>query len=241
MTTSDDNVTGLTPDQLRQINRLATMAQMVAGLAHELNNSLQVVGGLVELLGDGAGLPPDAQVRVRKIGGQTEKASSAIRQVLAYARESQAAAGRSDLGAVAGKALALRAYHLERARIAVRTDLPSPPVLVQGDERTVLQIVLNLILNAEDALAGQPRRELRLTVDRNAAVGTITVADTGHGIEDGIRVRIFEPFFTTRRGERAVGLGLPVARQLAAHAGGQVQLRDTAPGATTFVVELPLA
>jgi C4-dicarboxylate-specific signal transduction histidine kinase len=113
-------------------------------------------------------------------------------------------------------------------------------VLVHGDERTVLQIVLNLILNAEDALAGQPRRELRLIVDRNAAVGTLTVADTGHGVEDGIRVRIFEPFFTTR-GERAVGLGLPVAGQLAAHAGGQVQLRDTAPGATTFVVELPLA
>jgi len=239
MTISGDNLTGLTPDQLRRINRLATMAQMVAGLAHELNNSLQVVGGLVELLGDG--LPPDAQARVTKIGGQTDKASSAIRQVLAYARESEAASVRSDLGAVIEKALSLRRYQLGRINIAVRTDLPAPPVVVRSDERTVQQILLNLILNAEDALAGQPRRELRLTVGRDAAFGTIIVADTGHGVEDALRERIFEPFFTTRRGERAVGLGLPVARQLAAQAGGDVRLRESAPGLTTFVVELPLA
>ena len=115
-------------------------------------------------------------------------------------------------------------------------------MLVQGDERTVLQIVLNLILNAEDALAGQPRRELRLTVGRDAAVGTITVADTGHGVEDGIRACA-----SSSRSSRRAAVSVPSVLDCRLPASSprmpavRCTLRDAAPGATTFVVELPLA
>jgi len=127
----DDDVNappGLQPAQLRQINRLATAARMVASLAHELNNSLQVVSGLVELLGDRADIPADAIARIRKIGGQADKAGGAIRQVVDYTREAGERAGTVDLSALAEQVLALRRYNLGRAGITATAELPSNPV-----------------------------------------------------------------------------------------------------------------
>jgi len=239
----DDDVNapaGLLPAQLRQINRLATTARMVASLAHELNNSLQVVSGLVELLGDRTDIPADAVARIQKIGGQAVKAGGAIRQVVNYTREAGHAVGTVDLPALAEQVLALRRYNLGRAGITATADLPSSPVTITGDDRAVLQVLLNLVLNAEEALAMQPQRQLRIAVGRENDAIRITVSDTGHGVPEALRERIFEPFFTTRTVERAIGLGLPVARALAGESGGQLTLQDAGPGTTTFVVVWPI-
>ena len=229
----------LGPAQWGQINRLATAARMVAGLAHELNNSLQVVSGLVELLGDRPDIPPDAVTRIQRIGGQAEKATVAIRQVLGYTREFGPETTSVDLAAAAEQALALRRYQLGRAGISATVEAPSIPVTVPGDDRALLQVLLNLVLNAEDALAQEPVRGLRVTVQRQGARARLVVRDTGHGVPEELRGRIFEPFFTTRAGERSVGLGLPVARLIAARHGGQVSLGASSPGATEFVLDLP--
>jgi signal transduction histidine kinase len=227
---------GLDLAQLRQINRLATAARMVASLAHELNNSLQVVSGLVELLGDRTDVPAEALARIQKIGGQADKATAAIRQVIAYTRELGQETGAVNLSALAEQALALRRYNLGRAGITVTADLPPEPVIITGDGRAVLQVLLNLVLNAEEALANHPQRQLRIGVRRENGAIRLAVSDTGHGVPDALRERIFEPFFTTRTGERVVGLGLPVARALAGQSGGQLTLHDAGPGTTTFVV-----
>jgi signal transduction histidine kinase len=229
----------LSPARLGQLNRLATAARMIAGLAHELNNSLQVVGGLVELLADRPELPPDAAARIAKIGAQTDKATAAIRQVLGYTRESAADQAKVELAGVVERALALRGYNLGRAGIAVAADLPAG-VHVRGDERRVLQIVLNLVLNAEDALAGQGRKDLWIDAAIRGERVELQVRDSGPGVPAEIRDQIFEPFFSTRADSRAVGLGLPVARGLAAELGGSVSLASGEPGETTFVVDLPL-
>jgi signal transduction histidine kinase len=230
---------GLGPAQLRQINRLATAARMVAGLTHELNNSLQVVSGLVELLGDRVDIPPDAVGRIQKIGGQAEKASGAIRQVLTYTREGGPQTGSLHLAPLVEHALALRRYNLGRAGITVTTDLSGASATFAGDGADVLQVLLNLVLNAEEALANQPIRQLRIEAGRDNGGLRLSVRDTGHGVPEALRLRIFEPFFTTRSGERAVGLGLPVARALAAHSGGQLTLHDPGPETTTFAVTWP--
>lgn len=230
----------LSPARLQQMNRLATAARMIAGLAHELNNSLQVVGGLVELLANHPELPPDAAARIKKIGAQTDKATAAIRQVLGYTREPGADHAHVELAGLVGRALALRHYNLGRAGIAVAADVPVG-VRVCGDEKRVLQIVLNLLLNAEDALAGQSRRDLRLAAAVSGDCVALKVGDSGPGVDAAIRDRIFEPFFTTRADPRAVGLGLPVARGLAAELGGAVTLASGEPGQTTFVLDLPVA
>lgn len=235
----DDDVNaagGLLPAQLRQINRLATAARMVASLAHELNNSLQVVSGLVELLGDRTDMPADAVARIEKIGGQADKAGGAIRQVLNYTREMAPAVGLVNLSALSEQVLALRRYNLGRAGIAATAVVPATAITIKGDDRAVMQVLLNLVLNAEEALAKQSQRQLRIAVERENGVTRILVSDTGHGVPEALRDRIFEPFFTTRTGERAVGLGLPVARALAGECGGQLTLQDAGPGTTTFVV-----
>ena len=117
--------------------------------------------------------------------------------------------------------------------------MPPQPVTITGDGRMVLQVMLNLVLNAEEALANQPQRHLRIGVGRENGTIRLAVSDTGQGVPDGLRERIFEPFFTTRTGERVVGLGLPVARALAGQSGGQLTLHDAGPGTTTFVVTWP--
>jgi C4-dicarboxylate-specific signal transduction histidine kinase len=238
MSQVSDGVGALKAAQLGQLNRLATSARLVAGLAHELNNSLQVVGGLVELLADHTEVPPDVAARIRKIGAQADKATSTIRQVLGYTREGVAGQARTDVAAAVERALALRRYNLGRAGIAVTSQL-SPGLVAGADERGLIQIVLNLVLNAEDALADQPRRNLDITADLVDGHVRMTVRDTGHGVGDDIRDRIFEPFFTTRTDARAVGLGLPVAQAIATGSGGSLRLTDGQAGSTTFVVELP--
>jgi C4-dicarboxylate-specific signal transduction histidine kinase len=240
MSQGSGGMAALTAGQLGQLNRLATSARLVAGLAHELNNSLQVVSGLVELLADHTEVAPDVAARIRKIGAQADKATSTIRQVLGYTREGVAEQPRADVAAAVERALTLRRYNLGRAGIAVTSQVPAG-LAVRAEERGLVQIVLNLVLNAEDALAAQARKDLHIVGDLVAGRVRVTVSDTGHGVGDDIRDRIFEPFFTTRTDARAVGLGLPVAAEMATGYGGSLVLADGTAGSTTFVVELPAA
>jgi two-component system C4-dicarboxylate transport sensor histidine kinase DctB len=230
----------LDASQLAQINRLTTIARFVSGLAHELNNSLQVMGGLVELLADRTDVPPDAAVRIQKIGGQADRASGVIREVLTFARDSDWEAGAADLGGVVDRALALRRYQLGRAGIAVTWDRrPHESFRVAGEDRALEQVVLNLLVNAEEALEGQAERRVSLTLARAAGRVQLAVSDTGPGVPKELRETIFEPFFTTRSSSsRAVGLGLTVGAAVAAAHGGQLTLEGRGPGAT-FVLALP--
>lgn len=237
--TADHDPAAMDAARLLQINRLATSARLVAGMAHELNNALQVVGGLVELLGDRADIPPDAVERIHKIGRQAEKSSGAIRHVLAYTRDGAGHAGRVNLCALVAQALALRGYPIGRAGITASADVPSAPVEVDADSRSVLQILLNLVVNAEEALANQPHRTLTIAVRQDGGATRLSVSDSGHGVPDALAERIFEPFFTTRSSAGTVGLGLPVARTLAQQSGGDLSLETSGTGTTTFVVRWP--
>lgn len=232
----------LDPPQLTRLNRLATMARLVAGLAHELNNTLQVVSGLVELLADRPDLPPDAVARLQKIGGQADKATTAIRQVLGYTRETTGTdVGVVDLAAVVDQVLALRRYQLGRLGITVSVDRPETiKTQVRGDERQLAQALLNLVMNAEEALSGYSDRRLRIALAPAEGAIQVHVEDSGPGVPPDIRSRIFEPFFTTRSSDRAVGLGLPVSQVLVQAHGGNLWLSSNAPGAA-FVMEVPLA
>jgi C4-dicarboxylate-specific signal transduction histidine kinase len=229
----------LDSNELARINRLTTIARFVSGLAHELNNALQVMGGLVELLADRADLPADVAVRIQKIGGQADRASGVIRQLLAFVREPGMDGGPIDLGLVVDRALALRRYQLGRAGVSVSWTRPRESYRVPGQERALEQVIVNLLVNCEEALEGQAERRLSLSLARVAGGVQFSVSDSGHGVPAEIRERIFEPFFTTRNSERAIGLGLTVGAAVAQSHGGRLTLAESAPGATTFVLELP--
>jgi signal transduction histidine kinase len=227
--------------RLEQINALATVARMVAALAHELNNSLQVIGGLVELLADRPDLPVDAAIRIHGIGEQTDRASALIRQVLGYARDSGSRATPTDLGALVDRAVAFRAPSLARSGVTVDWTREADEVVrVSANEGRLQQVVTSLLLNAEEAVSGQSCRRVRLVLTRAAGIARLSVADSGPGVPEALRARIFDPFFTTRASAGAIGLGLTASAAIAAAHGGRLWLDDAGPGAT-FVFELPLA
>jgi signal transduction histidine kinase len=231
----------LTPEQLLLINRLALQARLVSGMAHELNNSLQVMSGLVELLSDRTDLPEDVRSRVEKIGAQAERAGGVVRQVLASTREDLGERRDVDVAAVIDRALALRRYQLGRAGVEVSWDgAPGSRCYIRGDERQLQQLFLNLLVNAEEALAGANPRALRLTLDCREGLVRCLVEDTGPGVPADSATRIFEPFFTTRLSERNVGLGLTAAAAIAAAHGGRLSVENRTGGAT-FVLELPVS
>ena len=229
----------LDPDRLLRINRLATVAGLVAGLAHELNNSLQVVGGMVELLGDRQDLPADVVVRLQRIGGQTDKAVAAIHRVLGFSRDGAPESRKVNLSVVVDQVLSLRSYRLGRNGIMVTVDKGSELFEVRAVERQLVQAVLNLVLNAEEALAGQPQREVRVALTRAGAMAQLQVQDSGPGVAAEFAERIFEPYFTTKSAAGAVGLGLPATRAIASRLGGRLFLGASGPG-PSFVLELPL-
>ena len=231
----------LTPEQLRQINRLALEARFVSGMAHELNNSMQVMSGLVELLVDRPDLPDEVRSRLQKIGGQIDRASAVVRQVLTYTRDEGRAPGLLDMGALVDRAIGLRRYRLGRAGVEVLWDREAVRgCFVRGDDRQLQQVVLNLLVNAEEAMTGAAERRLRVSVEPAPPNVRVAVSDTGPGVPPELRVRIFEPFFSTRLSDRNVGLGLTASANIAAAHEGRLSLEERGTGAT-FVLELPAA
>ncbi len=234
----DTSIGPLTPEQLAQINRLATVARFVSALAHELNNSLQVMGGLIELLAERDDLPQDALLRIERIGAHADQAGGKIKQVVSFVRAPAASPARVDLAAIVDRALVLRSYELERAGIRTVRAVTTELFAVRGSARDLEQAVLNLLANAQEALAAAETRELRIGMTRIDRRVRLSVTDTGPGVPSELRQRIFEPFFTTHPASGAVGLGLTVAAHTAAAHAGRLSLLDQGPGAT-FVLDLP--
>ena len=228
-------------DDLVTLNRSATVARVVAGVFHELNNSLQVIGGLAELLQDAPGTPPAVADGLRRIHGQNAKASLAIADVMAFSRQKPDERGRVSMREVATRAVSLRTFAIGRARLTIVYAPPKTGVVdVQGFANLLLQAVLNLIVNAEQALAGQQDGTIRVELETPAGWVVVRVSDNGPGIDPDVAERLFEPFVTTRSREESSGLGLAVARQIAEEHGGTLTLESASAGAS-FALRLPSA
>jgi len=219
-----------------------------AGTAHDINNLLMVVVGCAELALTDATLQPATRQQVRDIVSAGERAGLLTRQLLTGGRPSTASAAVVDATLVLQEAEALISRLVgPRVRLVLSAAAPCP---VRASASQLEQIVVNLALNARDAMPGGG--ELTISVDpgrptdamRAAASppprASISVADTGAGIDPAIRDRMFEAFVTTRPGH-GLGLGLAVVRATVAQLGGDIHM-TTAPGSgTTFTVDLPRA
>lgn len=230
----------LTPDDYVVLNRSATIARLLSGVAHEVNNALQVIGGSVELLDDVL-LPEQARVRIGRIRTQHDRAATVVHNLMTFARERPDGVARVPLRELLTRAVGLRAYAAGRAGLRIDLGLPEGQALhVLGNAMALQQAVLNLIANAEQALAGVPDGTIRVELVGEAGVLAVRVADNGPGVPPALREQVFEPFFTTRPRTEAVGLGLTAAREVARRAGGSLTLEETAVGAS-FVLRLPTA
>jgi signal transduction histidine kinase len=223
------------------LNRLATIARLVAGAAHEVNNALQVIGGSAELLQNRTDLPEPVQKTLTRIRDQATRAASAMTGVVALSRaQTDSGTQLVDLCGVATRAVELRRYAIGRADLAVQLDVASMPQLVTGHQLHLLQAALNLIQNAEQALAPRRSGRIRVAVVEDGNFVVLRVADDGPGVPPGDAERIFQPFVTSMPRPESTGLGLPVAREIAVAHRGSLDLETVATGAS-FRLRIPKA
>jgi two-component system NtrC family sensor kinase len=239
-----------TQAQLLQAEKLSAIGQLVAGVAHELNNPLTSVIGYAQLLEeemreavDGTGSRPGASVLkdLRRIAEESERAARIVRNLLAFARRQAAERSPQDVADLFSRVLALRSYELRLNSIQVTTafDAGLPPVVADGSQ--LQQALLNLLLNAEQAMRGRDARRLEVGAryDEPAGAVELYIRDSGHGIEHANLMRIFDPFFTTREVGEGTGLGLSICYGIVRDHGGQILVDSRVNVGTTFSVLLP--
>jgi signal transduction histidine kinase len=232
-----------TPGQtdLLTLNRAATVARLLAGVAHEVNNALQVIGGTTELLQTTPGLPPSIADGLQRIAVQNARAATAIQEVMIFARQKMEGAARTNLREIATRSVALRGFAIGRARLSITVDAPATGRFYVNGNAALLQLaLLNLIVNAEQALAGRPGGAIRVELEESPGYVVLRVSDNGPGIEGAAMDEVFDSFFTTRSRDEASGLGLAVARLAAEQCGGTLTLKAQDAGAC-FEMRLPAA
>ena len=229
------------PEHHLTLNRLATIARLVAGAAHEVNNALQVIGGSAELLQNRTDLPEPVQKTLSRIRDQAARAASAMTGVVALSRaQPDGATYLVDMCDIATRAVELRRYSIGRADLTVQLDVPSAPQLVVGHRLHLLQAALNMIQNAEQALAPRRAGRIRVEVVEHGDQIVLRVADDGPGVAPADADRIFQPFVTSQPRPESTGLGLPVAREIASAHRGSLELEPVATGAS-FRLSVPKA
>ena len=229
------------PEHHLTLNRLATIARLVAGAAHEVNNALQVIGGSAELLQNRTDLPEAVQKTLTRIRDQAARAASAMTGVVALSRaQPDGATYLVDLCDVATRAVELRRYSIGRADLTVQLDVPPEPQFVTGQRLHLLQVALNMIQNAEQALTPRRSGRIRVEVVADGEHVVLRVSDDGPGVPPADAERIFQPFVTTSPRPESTGLGLPVSREIAEAHRGSLELEPSETGAS-FRLRVPKA
>jgi two-component system NtrC family sensor kinase len=217
--------------------KMAAFGLLAAGIAHEVGNPLTSVSSLVQLLRR-HGEDPYTLHKLALIDGQLQRIRATLRELVQFSRPADGAPGRVSLREVLEEALNIAKYYKRGGR---RIEAPAmPPDLppLHGVRDQLVQVFLNLILNALDAAAPRPDGRVELSVRRRGQGVEVAIHDNGTGIDPEHTGRLFQPYFTTK--EHGTGLGLFVTRKLVAGHGGTVSF-DSLPGqGTTFTVSLPL-
>ncbi len=228
-------------EALHQSEKLNALGGLLAGVAHELNNPLSVVVGQSQLLEETVE-DPSIRQRAAVIGKSANRCSRIIKTFLAMARQSAPERREVDINDVIWSALDVMGYALRSADVELSCALAEDPPPVWGDADQLTQVAMNLIVNAEQAMASQSApRKLSLTTMYDAENDDVCIAveDSGPGIPAELRKRIFEPFFTTKEVGAGTGIGLAVSRGIVEAHRGEVTLDSAAGKGARFMVRLP--
>ncbi|MGB2202695.1 MAG: ATP-binding protein [Pseudooceanicola atlanticus] len=224
---------------LVQAGKLSALGQMSAGLSHELNQPLMAIRQFAE---NGAlfldrGKTDTARANLSRIEELSGRMGRIIRNLRAFARQESEPARRVDVAQVIATALEMTEARLAKDAITLHWTAPDTPVPALAGEVRLVQVLVNLITNAADAMAGTERRELTLSVT-DTPRPTIRVADTGPGIAQP--ERIFDPFYSTKEvgASEGMGLGLSISYGMVQSFGGAIQGRNREDGGAVFTVEL---
>ena len=227
--------------QVVQSERLAAMGQMIGGVAHELNNPLTSILGVSELLQDN-----ETNESVRKqlvmLQQQARRAAEIVQNLTYFSRPPAPGKSSINLADVVERTLNLHAYSLRKNNITV--DFLREPNLPHalGDPHQLMQVFLNLILNAEQAIReARDRGTIRIRLGKTTNTVWVSFQDDGHGIPPETLPSIFDPFYTTKRPGRGTGLGLSICKAVMKEHNGTVEAENAQGGGAIFTVGLPVA
>ena len=227
-------------DQLVQAEKMSAMGQLIAGVAHDLNNPLASVVGFAEFLSERPEVPPQLREPVSIIREEAERASGIVKNLLGFVRKQERQRRPTPLQPLLDATLGLLRNELMAAQVDARLeigpDLPLPVV----DPNQIQQVFVNLIHNAIQAIAATGRPgTVRVTAHRWREGVALDVVDDGPGMTESLAAQVFDPFFTTKPEGQGTGLGLSVSQGIVTDHGGRITLSTCEGSGSTFTVYLP--
>jgi signal transduction histidine kinase len=227
--------------QVVQSERLAAMGAMIGGVAHELNNPLTSILGVSELLQDSQ-TTDSARKQIGILQQQARRAAEIVHNLTYFATPPTPGKTRVNLLDVVERTLNLHAYSLRKNNITV--DFVREPGLpyVQGDPHQLMQVFLNLVMNAEQAIReARDRGTLRIRLGTSGESVWASFLDDGPGIPPDVLASIFDPFYTTKRPGRGTGLGLSICKSVMKEHNGAIEAANAPGGGAVFTVTVPAA
>jgi signal transduction histidine kinase len=226
--------------RLQEADKLAAVGTLAATVAHEVNNPLACITMLAEML-KATPLNTSQREDVDGIIKESRRTAEVVRDLLRLSHRPEASDDAICLSKLATGVLAALRPLLKDQRVSVETGLPTDLPTIRGSASRLEQIVLNLVINAVQAMEGRSGpRVVRLTSDCDGAQVWLNVEDTGSGFAPGVAERIFERFFTTKPVGKGTGLGLWIARQIVTEHGGTVTAENRAEGGARFHLRFPI-
>ena len=229
-------------EQLIQSEKLASIGQLVSGVAHELNNPLAAIMGYAQLFSENSELPPKVREAAGKMVKSSERCKRIIQNLLSFARQQEIEKVSVDVNDILDKAIELREYNLRSHRIEVNRDYQQDLKTAMGDPHHLQSAFLNLINNASDAMRGANGNGVLIVKTRmQGAKIVVEFIDNGPGIPPRFRDKVFDPFFTTKEVGQGTGLGLSISYGIIQEHGGELVLDRSYTGGSKFMIKLPAA
>ncbi len=228
-------------EQLLQSEKMSAIGQLIAGVAHDLNNPLASVVGFSDLLGEAADVPKRLEEPLAVIRQEAERASAIVRNLLSFARRQEGDRQLQSIRPILESTVALLKNQMLAHRIEVSLEFEAGLPEIEVHANQIKQVFVNIINNAVQAIAATGRSGGRIAIVAKCWLDgvAVSVSDNGRGMSEAVAQRVFEPFFTTKAEGEGTGLGLSICQGIVKEHGGLITV-DAGPGAgATFTVELP--
>ncbi|MDD5288135.1 MAG: PAS domain S-box protein [Dehalococcoidales bacterium] len=227
-------------EQLQHSRLMVTLGEMTAGIAHEVNNPLGSILLYSELLMAGEDVPPQIKKDLKVIHDEAKRAAKIMTDLLTYGRQTKPYMRRVNLHSLLDKVLRMRKYQQKMRNITVSTNYSSGPLYVTGNAAQLVNVFMNIILNAEEALRGYNNGKIIVATQLDSKWAKVIIADNGQGIPDENISQVFYPFFSTKPTGEGTGLGLSTSYGVITSHNGLIRAENNEMGGATFVVELPV-